>query len=127
MAGAERKNFSQPDEARTVGHAKIEFIRIGGGVIRRITLQPGWRWSLDAGPAFGTTWCEASHFQYHVSGHLHVLLEDGTEFDLGPGDVSKLPGGHDTWVIGQEPVVLVDWREAIPRSPRREGLPTRQK
>jgi hypothetical protein len=36
-------------------------------------------------------------------------MEDGTEFDLGPGDVSVLPSGHDAWVIGDDPVVLVDW------------------
>ena len=36
-------------------------------------------------------------------------MEDGTEFDLGPGDVSVLPSGHDAWVVGDEPVVLVDW------------------
>ena len=40
---------------------------------------------------------------------MHILMKDGTEFDLGPGDVAALPSGHDAWVIGSEPVVLVDW------------------
>jgi hypothetical protein len=25
------------------------------------------------------------------------------------GEVSCLPAGHDAWVVGNEPVVLVDW------------------
>ena len=44
-----------------------------------------------------------------MSGRLRVKMEDGAEFDLGAGDVSVLPKGHDAWVVGNEPVVLVDW------------------
>jgi hypothetical protein len=109
MARAEHKNLSSPDETRTFGHGKAELIQIGGGTIGRLTLEPGWRWSQDVKPLAGTAWCEAPHFQYQVSGRLHVVMEDGAEFDLGPGDVSVLPSGHDAWVIGGDPVVLVDW------------------
>jgi hypothetical protein len=53
--------------------------------------------------------CEAPHFQYHVSGVLKILMDDGTEIECKPGDVSLLPSGHDAWVVGNEPVVVVDW------------------
>jgi hypothetical protein len=109
MAKTEYKNLSSPDETRTFGHGKVELIHIGGGTIGRFTLEPGWRWSKDVKPLIHTEWCEAPHFQYQVSGRLHVLMEDGTEFDLKPGDVSVLPSGHDAWVVGDDPVVLVDW------------------
>ena len=109
MPDTEHKNFLSPDETRTFGHGKVEVLNIGGGTVGRLTLEPGWRWSQDVKPLAGTQWCEAPHFQYQVSGRLHVLMEDGTEFDLGPGDVSALPSGHDAWVVGDEPVVLVDW------------------
>jgi hypothetical protein len=112
LARAEWKNFSQSDQSRTFGHGKVEFVKLGSCVIRRMTLEPGWRWSRDMGPIAKTEWCEASHFQYHVTGRLRVQMEDGTEFDLEPGDVALLPNGHDTWVIGNEPVVLVDWYRA---------------
>jgi hypothetical protein len=72
-------------------------------------LQPGWRWSDHVKPIAGTELCEAPHFQYHVQGMLHIVMADGTAFDAGPGDVTALPHGHDAWVIGDEPVVLVDW------------------
>lgn len=112
MAVAEWRSSSRPDSSRTFGHGQVDFFSIGGGIIRRFTLQPGWRWSLDMGPVAKTEWCEASHFQYQVSGQLHVLLEDGTEFDLRAGDLAVLPSGHDTWVVGSEAVVLVDWYRA---------------
>ncbi len=109
MANAEHKNLSSPDETRTFEHGKLEIINIGGGTIGRLTLEPGWRWSKHVKPIAKTEWCEAPHFQYQVSGRLRVKMEDGAEFELGPGDVSVLPKGHDAWVVGNEPVVLVDW------------------
>jgi hypothetical protein len=109
MANAEHKNFSSPDETRPFPHGKAEILSIGGGTVGRLTLEPGWRWSQDVKPLAGTQWCEAPHFQYQVSGRLHVVMEGGAEFDLGPGDVSTLPSGHDAWVVGDEPVVLIDW------------------
>ena len=60
-------------------------------------------------PLAGTDLCEAPHFQYHVAGTLHIVMADGAEFDAGPGDVTALPQGHDAWVVGDEPVVVVDW------------------
>jgi hypothetical protein len=71
--------------------------------------EPGWRWSNDIKPIAKTNSCEAPHFQYHVSGRLAIKMDDGTEFIAGPGDITSLPSGHDAWVVGDEPVVTVDW------------------
>jgi len=109
MAKTEHKNLSLADETRRFERGKLELINIGGGTVGRLTLEPGWRWSKHVKSIAGTERCEAPHFQYQVSGKLHVLMQDGTEFEMGPGDVSVLPSGHDAWVIGNEPVVLVDW------------------
>lgn len=109
---AETKDFAAPDEVRTFEHGKVEILYVGGGVVGRLTLEPGWRWSEHVKPIAGTDWCEAPHFQYHVSGTLHVRMQDGTEFDATPGQVTALPSGHDAWVVGDEPVVVVDWSGA---------------
>ena len=63
----------------------------------------------DVKPIANTDSCQAPHFQYHVSGHLAILMDDGTELVAGPGDVTSLPSGHDAWVVGDTPVVAVDW------------------
>jgi quercetin dioxygenase-like cupin family protein len=109
MASAEQKTFASPDETRTFEKGKLDLLNIGGSQIGRLTLEPGWRWSQHVKPLAGTAWCEAPHFQYHVAGTLHVEMSDGTEFDVGPGEVTALPAGHDAWVLGNEPVVMVDW------------------
>jgi len=106
---AEHKTFAAPDETRTFDHGKVDLITIGGSEIGRLTLQPGWRWSVDVRPIAGTDLCEAPHFQYQVTGRLHVVMADGTVFESRAGDVTALPQGHDAWVLGDEAVVLVDW------------------
>jgi hypothetical protein len=109
MKKTEYKSFGRPDETRAFPRGKADILQFGEGTIGRLTLEPGWRWSNDVKPIAKTNLCEAPHFQFQVSGRLHVLMENGQEFDLGPGDVSCLPSGHDAWVIGDERVVLIDW------------------
>ena len=108
-----RHGFRLSDELRTFGHGRAELVTVAKGTIGRLILEPGWRWSVDVKPLAGTEWCEAPHFQYLVSGRLHVKMADGDEFDLRPGDVSNLPAKHDAWVVGKEPAVLVDWFGAV--------------
>lgn len=112
MKKAEFKDFKTPDEVRSFEKGKLELIRIGEGVIGLLTLEPGWQWSKQVKPIAQTKWCEAPHFQYQLSGRLHVAMEDGEEFETLPGHVSWLPAGHDAWVVGNEKVVLVDWSGA---------------
>jgi len=109
MAKWEHKTFKSPDEVRTFEKGKLELLNIGGGVVGKLTLEPGWRWSKHVKPIAKTDWCEAPHFQYHASGRIHIVMSDGTDFEAGPGDVTALPSGHDAWVVGNEPVVLIDW------------------
>ncbi len=109
MQETEHRSFQAPDETREFPHGQAAILTMGGAQLGRLTLQPGWRWSNDVKPIARTPSCEAPHFQYHVSGRLAIRMDDGTEFIAGPGDVTSLPRGHDAWVLGDEPVVVVDW------------------
>ncbi len=109
MQQAEHRNFAEADEVRSFPRGRAEIVKVGGAEIGRLVLEPGWRWSNDVKPIAQTDSCEAPHFQYHISGQLAILMDDGTEFVAGPGAVTSLPSGHDAWVIGDEPVVVVDW------------------
>ena len=110
---AELKSFNKPDEVRAFPKGKVELVKIGGTMIGRAILEPGWRWSTSVKPLAKTKSCEASHFQYHLSGALKVLMDDGTELECKAGDVSLLPLGHDAWVVGKEPVVIVDFQGMV--------------
>ena len=108
MGKMECKNMNQPDELRTFSLGKLEIITLAGVTFGRATLEPGWNWSESVKPLAKTESCEAPHTQYHVSGRLRVKMDDGTEREFVPGDVSYLPPGHDAWVVGDEPVVVID-------------------
>jgi hypothetical protein len=105
----EHKSFAKPDETREFPRGRAEVLKVAGGDVGRLVLQPGWRWSNDVKPLAKTESCEAPHFQYHVSGRLAIRMDDGTEFVASAGDITSLPSGHDAWVVGDEPVVVVDW------------------
>ncbi len=102
------KAFSGPDESRTFEKGRVDLVRLGGVTFGKAVLQPGWKWSTCVKPVAKTKSCEASHLQYHVSGRLAVVMDDGTRAEYGPGEVSFLPPGHDAWVVGDEPAVIID-------------------
>ncbi len=107
---AEVASFLRPHEIREFPKGRMELVTIGGAAVGRAVFEPGWRWSTSVQPLAKTRSCEAPHFQFHVSGVLRVLMDDGSEFDCRPGDVSLLPSGHDAWVVGDEPAVVVDFQ-----------------
>jgi hypothetical protein len=113
MKKMETKSMNRPDEVRSFDKGKVELVKIGGATVGRGVFQPGWKWSESVKPLVKTKSCEAPHFQYHVSGTLRVKMDDGTEVDLKAGDVSLLPTGHDAWVVGSEPAVVVDFQGMI--------------
>lgn len=104
------RHLSTPDEVRTFPKTKIEVLDFGEATVMRMTLEPGWRWSEHVKPVVGTESCETSHFNYGISGRLHVRMNDGTEAEIGPGDVQVVHPGHDAWVVGNEPFVGLDFK-----------------
>lgn len=127
MAKMELKSFGAPEEVRRFKKGRVELVKVNGALIGRAVFEPGWRWSTSVKLLAKTASCEAPHFQYHISGTLRIRMDDGTELDCKPGDVSYLPSGHDAWVVGNEPAVVVDFHgmreyakaQAVPGSARR--------
>lgn len=113
MNKVELKHFNHPDEVREFPHGRLELVKIGDATVGRAFLEPGWRWATSLQPLAKTKSCEAAHFQYHLSGVLRVRMDDGTEYDCRAGDVSCLPAGHDAWVVGDEPVIVVDFQGMV--------------
>jgi Cupin domain len=106
----EKKAFSSPDDVRPMsGHGQVEILKIGDGVVGKATFEPGWRWSEDVKPVAGTDSCQSAHLGYVVSGRQRVVMDDGSELEYGAGDVVAIPPGHDAWVVGDEPCVMLDF------------------
>ena len=108
LARMQRKNMDAPDEKRSFDKGILHLVTLSGVTFGRAILEPGWKWSTCVKPIVKTASCEAPHTQYIISGRLKIVMDDGQEDVLGPGDAAVIPPGHDAWVVGNDPVVAID-------------------
>ena len=112
MASVAAKSFDSPDETRTPPNTRVDVVRLEGATAARFTFQPGWRWSEAIKPTAGTDSCQSNHLGAILSGQLHIGHTDGTEADARAGDAYVVEPGHDAWVVGDEPVVALEFQSA---------------
>ena len=103
------KSTDKPDERRDFPRGHLEVLSLPGLVFGVVTFEPGWKWSESFRPIAGTDTCQVHHNGYCVSGRMHVLMDDGAEADVGPGDVFVISPGHDAGIVGDEPFVAYDF------------------
>ena len=112
MSGLVRKSLDTPEETRPFegGTGHLELVNLGSGPVGRATFLPGWRWSQHVKPIAQTSSCQAAHLGYFVSGRMVVVMDDGEQMEFGPGDFAVMAPGHDAWIVGEEPCVVIDWQ-----------------
>ena len=103
------KSLGRPDEVLRMPGITEELVDLGDLTVGRVVHEPGWRWSVDARPLVGGDWCQARHVGVVLSGRLGFLMESGSEHEVEPFDAYDVPSGHDGYVIGEEPAVVLDW------------------
>ena len=102
--------FESPDQVETIAEVHTDTLEIGDLTIGRIVTPPGWRWSTHIRPIVGTEWCEYRHMGFVLSGAMTISLADGTTHELTAGSAYNIPPEHDAWVVGNEPVVALEWK-----------------
>lgn len=101
----EIRNLADPDQIKEFPKGKVEMVSAGGVTVGRVRYEPGWKWSEHVGAETGAKSCQVEHVVLVVSGRMAIVMDDGTEVEVGPGDVCAIPPGHDAWVLGDEPYV----------------------
>ena len=104
------RSLDEPDETTTFDNGRLETTQVGETTYMVGTVEPGWLWSRDNGPAMDTESCPLSHRVYMVAGRMTVEMDDGTRETLSEGDVASIAPGHDAWVEGDEQAVFLDVR-----------------
>ena len=117
-AAVHKKRLDSPDETRPFGRGKLEIVNVDGVTIVRTHHEPGWKWSQDVKPLAKTDRCEAQHVGYVVQGRLHIVGRDGSEGEINAGDGFVIPPGHDAWTVGNETVILLDFKGS-PEDPKK--------
>lgn len=103
------KNLDSPDDVLDQARLRMQTVDLGDISVGWQVLQPGWRWSVDVRPLVGGEWCQTRHAGVQIGGRFRVVFADGTSVEVGPRDVYVFPPGHDGFVIGDEPVVALEW------------------
>ena len=110
MISIEAKSFANADEInKRFANALIESVNIRGQRVNKLTLQPGWKWSVDVKPSIGKATCQASHLGIILSGKIYCVHDDGNEVTYSAGDAYSIAPGHDAWVVGDDVAVCYEF------------------
>ena len=109
MSRIERKSLRKPEELREWPLLTVNIVRFGSLTVGYGTVQPGWRWSTHMRRETDEPLCQIHHLQLLLSGRFAVKMDDGEYAEIEPNEVFDVPPGHDAWVLGDEPVILVDF------------------
>ena len=96
-------------ERREVGHVRLEVGRAGAARVKRMIYPPGFRWSVDMKPSVGTDLCMHAHVGFLASGEIHIEYADGCIVEHKAPQIVSIEPGHDGWVVGKKPVVLIEF------------------
>ena len=99
-----------PDaEVKEIGGVRIDIVKAGASRVKRMIYPPGFRWSTDMKAIVGTEWCMHAHVGFLAQGQIHIGYEDGCTQEFAAPQVIVIEPGHDGWVVGDEPAVVVEF------------------
>jgi hypothetical protein len=96
-------------DRRVVGGVQVDVARAGSGRIKRVIYQPGFRWSTHMKEKVGTDLCMHAHVGFIARGRIHVQYADGCTLEFVAPQIVAIEPGHDGWVVGDEPAVLIEF------------------
>ena len=96
-------------ERREIGHVLLEVGKAGNGRVKRMVYPAGFRWSTDMKPVVGTELCMHAHVGFLVHGEIHIEYPDGCVIEHRAPQIVVIEPGHDGWVVGKEPVVMIEF------------------
>ena len=94
---------------RYLGHVRLDVGRAGTARVKRMIYPVGFRWSKDMKPVVGTALCMHTHVGFLARGEIHIEYADGCVVEHKAPQIVAIEPGHDGWVVGNEPVVLIEF------------------
>jgi len=93
---------------RYLGRVRLDVGPAGGARVKRMIYPPGFRWSKDMKPVVGTDLCMHAHVGFLVRGEIHIEYADGCVVEHKAPHVMAIEPGHDGWVVGKEPAIVIE-------------------
>lgn len=95
--------------AREVAGVRLDVGQAGAARVKRMIYPPGFRWSSAMQSIVGTDRCMHAHAGFLARGEIHIEYADGCVVEFKAPQVVAIEPGHDGWVVGNEPVVLIEF------------------
>lgn len=96
-------------EHQQIAGVQIDVGRAGNARVKRVIYPPGFRWSTHIKPIVGTDLCMHAHAGFLARGRIHMEFADGCIVEFNAPQVVVIEPGHDGWVVGTEPAVLIEF------------------
>ena len=96
-------------DRREIGHVRLEVVRAGAARVKRMIYPAGFHWAVDMKPIVKTELCKHAHVGFLVRGEIHIEYADGCVVEFKAPQVVAIDPGHDGWVVGKEPAVLIEF------------------
>jgi hypothetical protein len=94
---------------RDVAGVQVDVVRAGACRVKRVIYPAGFRWSKDMKAFVGTEFCMHAHVGFLARGQIHIQYAEGCTLEFAAPQVVAIEPGHDGWVVGVEPAVLVEF------------------
>lgn len=95
-------------EPRVVGGVQLDIVQAGSARVKRLVYPVGFHWERDMKPLIGGDLCMHAHVGFLAHGEIHIEYADGCIVELKAPQVVVIEPGHDGWVVGTEPAVLIE-------------------
>jgi hypothetical protein len=96
-------------EHRYIGHVRLDVGRAGAARVKRMIYPPGFHWEKDMKPVTGTDFCMHAHVGFLARGEIHIEYADGCVVEHKAPQIIAIDPGHDGWVVGKEPAVMIEF------------------
>jgi hypothetical protein len=113
MRGADR---------RQIGGVVIDTAPVANGRVKRVCYPPGFRWSVHMQHIVKSPLCMHAHVGFLARGRVRGEYADGCTFDWSAPRAIVIEPGHDAWVVGKSPAVLIEF-DTERTTAERFGLP----
>jgi hypothetical protein len=96
-------------EHREIGGVQLDIARAGAGRVKRVVYPSGFRWSAQMKAIVGGDLCMHAHVGFLARGQVHIQYSDGCVLEFAAPHVVAIEPGHDAWVVGEEPAILIEF------------------
>ncbi|PJJ61039.1 cupin domain-containing protein [Hymenobacter chitinivorans] len=94
---------------REVGGVQVDVVQTGAARVKRIVYPVGFRWSRNLKEIVGTPLCMHAHVGFLAAGQINIQYADGVVEEFVAPQAVAIEPGHDGWVVGEEPAILIEF------------------